>query len=251
MVYAPLWGETVEAEFEGRRRKIRFLNPDSASSIPDDPITLHSGPTARAPRRWRRGEGRLALLHRRSQGRRSARSSRCAPAWTTAGRAAPPSAVAFALGCVLTEGEPYASPRALAQAGPRAAVLLHRAADEVLIGLPSTTKISRRRRRDRGRLCRVARTLEPTDARYLLDLRGHLLFVKPEERRFVTADLIRETTFTATEAALTDRIAAHVRPGTPNSPCSLSRARRRRSRIGAASCGRSADGAARCQVVRP
>jgi 5,10-methylenetetrahydromethanopterin reductase len=36
--------------------------------------------------------------------------------------------------------------------------------------------------------------------------RGHLLFVKPEEREFVTPELIRDTSFTATEAELKQRI---------------------------------------------
>ena len=60
--------------------------------------------------------------------------------WQAAGRAVSDlSATAFALGCVLAPGEPYDSPRAMAQAGPRAAVLLHRAADEALAGLPNST----------------------------------------------------------------------------------------------------------------
>jgi 5,10-methylenetetrahydromethanopterin reductase len=54
----------------------------------------------------------------------------------------------------------------------------------------------------------LARTFEPVDARYLQNHRGHLLFVKPEEKRFVTADLIRATTFTATEAEIRQRIDA-------------------------------------------
>ena len=38
--------------------------------------------------------------------------------------------------------------------------------------------------------------------------RGHLMFVKPEERPFVTAELIRLTTITETEKEIEDRIAA-------------------------------------------
>ena len=250
-VYALLRGETVEAEFEGRRRKIRFLNPELGLINTRDPITLHIsayGPRAQALAA-RLKAGWLYFIADLKGGIGALEQMRAA--WTTAGHTAPLSAVAFALGCVLTEGEPYDSPRALAQAGPRAAVLLHRAADEVLTGLPNTSKISAGVAETVAGYVELARTFEPTDARYLLNHRGHLLFVKPEERRFVTADLIRETTFTATEAALTDRIAALRAAGTPNSPCSSSRARRRRSRIGAASCGRSADGAVRCHVVRP
>jgi 5,10-methylenetetrahydromethanopterin reductase len=54
----------------------------------------------------------------------------------------------------------------------------------------------------------MARQFEPQDARYLQNHRGHFVFVKPEERRFVTAELVRRTTFTATEQELTQRIEA-------------------------------------------
>src|SRR6201981_4258762 len=37
---------------------------------------------------------------------------------------------------------------------------------------------------------------------------GHFVFGKPEERKFVTAELIRRTTFTATEQALQQRVEA-------------------------------------------
>jgi 5,10-methylenetetrahydromethanopterin reductase len=37
--------------------------------------------------------------------------------------------------------------------------------------------------------------------------RGHLMFVKPEERPYVTAELVRATSFTAREAELKTRIA--------------------------------------------
>jgi len=53
----------------------------------------------------------------------------------------------------------------------------------------------------------LAKTFEPADARYLENHTGHLMAVKDSERRFVTGDLIREMTFTGTEAQLTERIA--------------------------------------------
>ncbi|MFT5510294.1 MAG: 5,10-methylenetetrahydromethanopterin reductase [Hyphomicrobiaceae bacterium] len=52
----------------------------------------------------------------------------------------------------------------------------------------------------------MAERYEPADARYLMNHRGHLMFVKPEERDFVTAELIRDTSFTATEAELKQRV---------------------------------------------
>ena len=54
----------------------------------------------------------------------------------------------------------------------------------------------------------LAQHFEPADARYLTNHEGHLMFVKPEERPFVTAELIRDTSFTATEDVLVDRITA-------------------------------------------
>ena len=54
----------------------------------------------------------------------------------------------------------------------------------------------------------LARTFEPADAPYLQNHRGHLMFVKPEERPYVTAGLIRATSFTATESEIKTRIDA-------------------------------------------
>jgi 5,10-methylenetetrahydromethanopterin reductase len=54
----------------------------------------------------------------------------------------------------------------------------------------------------------LARRFEPQDARWLMNHRGHFIFVKPEERPFVTAELIRRTTFTATEQELKQRVEA-------------------------------------------
>jgi 5,10-methylenetetrahydromethanopterin reductase len=54
----------------------------------------------------------------------------------------------------------------------------------------------------------MARSFEPPDARYLMNHRGHFVFVKPEEKQFVNAELIRRTTFTATEQELKQRVEA-------------------------------------------
>jgi 5,10-methylenetetrahydromethanopterin reductase len=95
----------------------------------------------------------------------------------------------------------------MAQAGPRAAVMLHRAADEALSGLaPGTTMPSARA--ELAGYVALARRFEPADAPYLQNHSGHLMVVKPEERVFVTADLIRATSFTATEADIKQRIDA-------------------------------------------
>ena len=110
---------------------------------------------------------------------------------------------------MLAPGEPADSPRAMAQAGPRAATLLHRAADVDQQGWDNTMNVAYEGIRDEvAGYVEMARHFEPQDARYLFNHRGHFVFVKPEERRFVTAELIRRTTFTATEQELTQRVEA-------------------------------------------
>jgi 5,10-methylenetetrahydromethanopterin reductase len=102
---------------------------------------------------------------------------------------------------VLRDGEPYDSPRARAQAGPLAAVMLHALVERRLSGGfgPEIDSVLARYRD-------IYETYEPADARYLTLHRGHLLFVRPEEHPLITADLIRDFTFTGTCDALADRI---------------------------------------------
>ena len=129
--------------------------------------------------------------------------------WVGAGRASSDlSAALFTLGCVLEDGEPADSERAVAQAGPLAAVGLHVAADATFAEMRTG---SLPQFQDTGGLqgyAAVAQSFEPADARYLYNHRGHLMFVKPEERPFLTADLIRASSMTGTEGDIRDKVAA-------------------------------------------
>jgi 5,10-methylenetetrahydromethanopterin reductase len=69
----------------------------------------------------------------------------------------------------------------MAQAGPRAAVMLHRAADEALVGLKPGVAMLRTPEIDG--YVEFARGFKPEDARYLEKHRGHLMFVKPREKK--------------------------------------------------------------------
>src|SRR5499427_1996193 len=203
VVYGLLNNETVETPIEGKRRKICFLNPEIGLINTKDPIPLHIsayGPrsqalTAKLDARWKTFvsdvPGALGALEGMQH------------SWKTAGRAANDLyATAWTCGCVLSDGEPADSPRAMAQAGPRAAVLLHRAADFDMEGWQNTSPVPQEVAAEVAGYVETARRYEPADARYLTNHRGHFLFVKSEERRFVSAELIRRTTFTATEQAL-------------------------------------------------
>jgi 5,10-methylenetetrahydromethanopterin reductase len=205
-VYGLLRGDTVDFEMEGEQRKIRFLNPELDLFNTRDPIKLHLsayGPRTRALTA-RLAAGWIDFVSNVEAGIREVEAMRAE--WAKPGHAlADLSATAFALGCVLADGEPADSPRAMAQAGPRAAVMLHRAADEALAGLkPGTTMPSRS---EIDGYVALARGFD-AETRYLENHRGHLLMVKPEELPFVTAELIRATTFTASETEIKSRIDA-------------------------------------------
>lgn len=209
VVYGLLREEIVETDIEGQRRKIRFLNPELGLINTHDPIPLYVsayGPKARAfvakvGASWMTFIGDLPTAR--------AALAEVQANWTAAGRERSAlGAVAFTLGCVLAPDEPYDSARAMAQAGPRAALYLHRAADEALAGLRNSSPTDDTVKDAVQQFIEIARQYQPEDARYLSNHRGHLLFVRPEERPFVTADLIRQSTFTSTEKELIERIAA-------------------------------------------
>ena len=213
-VTALLRGETIETALEGKRRLIRLLNPELGLINTQDPIGLYiaaSGPrarqlTAKLAAGWINttadvAGGVAALAEMRAL-------------WEAAGHDAETlDAVVLTGGVVLDEHEPADSMRAVAQAGPRAAMLLHRAADAALMGWPAIAAMPPAVADTVAGYVELARSFRPQGAHYLENHRGHLMFIKPEERPFVTADLIRLTTFAATERELKERIAALANAG--------------------------------------
>jgi 5,10-methylenetetrahydromethanopterin reductase len=209
-VVQALWRrETVEAEVEGQQRLIRFLNPELGLINLDDPIPLYiaaSGPrarglTAKLGAGWI--DGAASVEHA------TANLGLMRKAWADAGHASDTlNAVAWAGGAVLEPGEPADSPRAVAQAGPRAAMTMHRAADQALSGLQNTSPLPPQFQDAVARYVDMARGYGPQGAYYLSNHRGHLMFVRPDERQFLTAELIRHATWTATAAELIERVSA-------------------------------------------
>jgi alkanesulfonate monooxygenase SsuD/methylene tetrahydromethanopterin reductase-like flavin-dependent oxidoreductase (luciferase family) len=204
-VTALLAGETVEAPVEGKKRLIRLLNPELGLINTRDPIGLYvaaSGPrarqlTARLGAGWIATAGDAAML------------AEMRGLWAAAGKGDQNlEAVVQAGVVILDEGEPADSPRAIAQAGPRAAMLLHRAADAALMGWPAMAGIPPELADAVSGYVELARGFRPQGAPYLENHRGHLMFVKPEERRFITAELIRRTSFVGTEREVKGRLAA-------------------------------------------
>ncbi|HEX3863823.1 MAG TPA: LLM class flavin-dependent oxidoreductase [Stellaceae bacterium] len=207
-VTALLREETVEAVLEGKRRLIRLLNPELGLINTRDPVGLYIAATGPRARRLtaKLGAGWITTTADVAGGIAALEEMR--GLWATAGHdAAALDAVVLTGGVILEEHEPADSPRAIAQAGPRAAMLLHRAADAALMGLPPMASLPPAVAEALAGYIEVARGFRPQGAPYLENHRGHLMFVKPEERPFITADLIRLTTFAAPEKEIKQRIA--------------------------------------------
>jgi 5,10-methylenetetrahydromethanopterin reductase len=205
-----LWrGETVEMELEGGRRPIRMLNPEIGLINTQDPIPLFiaaSGPRARKLTA-KLGANWIDNVADVERGKATLEQMRAA--WQEAGHSRDDlRAVAWIGGAVLEEGEPVDGPRGMALAAPRAAMLLHRAADTALAGHPTPLAMRPEFAASVEAYVAHARNFEPADAYYLSNHRGHLMFVRPDERPFITAEMIRQTSFIGTAADLTQRVAA-------------------------------------------
>jgi 5,10-methylenetetrahydromethanopterin reductase len=107
-------------------------------------------------------------------------------------------------GCVLDEGESSDSKRCMAQAGPYAAIVFHNLVEVDQFGsvvplegpFPFEAELEAYRK--------VYQQYEPADARYLSNHRGHLMFVRPEEKH-LSANVIRGLSFTGTRSELVER----------------------------------------------
>jgi 5,10-methylenetetrahydromethanopterin reductase len=200
-----LKGKTVEWSEEGGTHKIRFLNPELGLINIKDPIpTFVSafGPKARALTA-KLGAGWIGNVSYPE--REKADIDDIHAAWVKNGRnLADFYASASCGGCVLDDGEPADSKRCMAQAGPFAAIVFHNLVEIDQFGtivpmegpFPFQAELEAYRK--------VYQQYEPADARYLSNHRGHLMFVRPEEKH-LSAQVIRALTFTGTRSELADR----------------------------------------------
>jgi 5,10-methylenetetrahydromethanopterin reductase len=208
VVQGLLAGETLEWTLEGKRRAIRFLNPEIGVFNIRDPIPLHVSALGPRGRRLTAELGASWIYAAGHMGAATAAVADMQQAWRAAGvDPAGRVATAFTGGCVLGEGEAFDSPRARAQAGPHATIALHNLVEVAEFGNmgrtvpPSLAPLLERYRE-------IYERYEPADARYLSNHRGHLMFLRPEEQEVCTADLIRTMTFTGTRSPLRERLRA-------------------------------------------
>lgn len=206
IVMGLLAGETVEWHHEGKPHKIKFLNPEIGAINITDEIPLYisaTGPNSRALVA-QLGAGWICPLGRAASAVEALDDMK--KKWVAAGRDLNDLRVHGEIGgCVLREGEAYDAPRVKDEAGPSAIMLVHDLVEEELKdrergALPPVLAAAL------GKYRPIYERFEPADARYLSNHRGHLMFLKPEERDIVDADLIRNFSWTATKPELVERL---------------------------------------------
>jgi alkanesulfonate monooxygenase SsuD/methylene tetrahydromethanopterin reductase-like flavin-dependent oxidoreductase (luciferase family) len=200
-----LRGDTVTWDFEGIPRAIRFLNPDFGLINLDDPIPLHISAFGPRARHLTAKLGAGWLNFGADVQRAVNELGEMRDAWREADRSEKLYSTQFALGCVLQRGEAADSPRAIAQAGPLVAVLFHNLVETTSAGAMASVlpgPVNAALEKYRG----IYKAYEPADARYLRNHRGHLMFVRPEERELLSAALIESFSLTGTADVLVERL---------------------------------------------
>lgn len=204
-VQALLNGEIIEWDFEDRDRKIGFLNPDFDLINVSDEIPLHisaMGPKARRLTAdmnagWLNfGADHDALV-------RDVNDMQAA--WQEAGNSDDLHNTLFFLGAVLGGNESEDNERLMAQAAPWTAVMFHNMLDEaspVPMNLPPPIAAVLEQYRE------IHQGYEPADAKYLANHRGHLMFLREEEKALIPPELVRATTLSGTQDELVDRLRA-------------------------------------------
>ncbi len=206
VVQGMLRGDTVECRLDDGPHKVRFLNPDAGLINIEDPIPLHLsafGPKARALTA-KLGAGWLMFAGGVDAAIAALKEMQAS--WRAAGRSEPLASTLFTLGCVLRKGERADSRRAIAQGATLAAAFFHDMVERGQLGEvmgtlpPFIAQVVEGYRK-------LYESYTPADARYLTLHRGHLMFLRPEERPLYTKEVVEAFSFTATAEVLRDRIA--------------------------------------------
>lgn len=200
-----LAGETVGWPPERERHEIGFLNPDLGLINLQDPVPLHLSAMGPRARRLTAEMNAGWINFAGDEGAAVRTLEQMQEIWREAGRdGADLYATLFFLGALQRPGEPLDSERIVAQAGPYVTVFFHNLVEttepgsmEGIIGKPLSDRLEQYREIYRG---------YPARSRHLYNHRGHLMFVRPEERFLVTSDLIEAMTFTGEMEALQARV---------------------------------------------
>ena len=204
-----LRGETVEVLLEGEKKKVRFMVPELGLIDLAHEVPLHLsafGPKGRALGA-RLGAGWAFFSGATGPAIGALKDMQAS--WQAAGRGDALYANMYTLGCVLKQGERADSPRAVAQGGPLAATFMHDMVErrawgaeggEPLLTPPPFLAEAL------DEYAKLYETYEPADARWLTLHKGHLMYVRDDERRFLTEPVMQAMTFTGTADDLRGRV---------------------------------------------
>lgn len=203
-VQSMLLGETIDWDFEGVDRKIRFLNPDFGLINVADDIPLHVSAMGPKARRMAAELGGGWLNFGGSQAALTADVEDMKQAWSEHDR--PPGdlhSTLFYLGAVLTGDAAEDERRLMTQAAPWTAVMFHNMLDDaspLALELPPELASTLQAYKDRHA------NYQPTDAKYLTSHRGHLMFLREEEKALLSPDLVKATTLSGTADELAEQL---------------------------------------------
>lgn len=196
-------GEMIEWDFEGKDRKIQFLNPDLGLINVADEIPLWISAFGPKSQQLTAQMGAGWLNFGGDQGAVAALQA-MQTTWREAGNDGELPSALFALGAVLMGDAAEDEKRLKAQGGPMAAVAMHNLSDEMgaMGGQVPQGPLAQLH----GSYLKEHARYEPEDAKYLQNHRGHLMFVRPEEAHLYSADMIRAMTLSGTKGELVAKV---------------------------------------------
>lgn len=193
---ALLHGEEVDYLLDGERHDIRFLHPDRGFIDVDHPVPIYvaaDGPLA-LKTAGAYGDGRVCS-HNQTRARLERSLDQMRSGAEGIGRVFPANFHTAALGyaCVLRPGESMTSERVIDEIGPMAAASLHYWWELYQKDGDTSTVAGRCRNLWEEYLDFTEKMETPIEKRFQQVHFGHCAFLPPEERRFITEDLIRAT----------------------------------------------------------
>ena len=202
-VQSLLLGETISWDFEGQDRKIRFLNPDFGLINLDEDIPLHVSAMGPKARRVAAELGGGWLNFGADVGALSRDVQDMQQAWSESGREERElHNTLFFLGAVLTGDAAADDARLMTQAAPWTSVMFHNMLDDdtpIPLNLPTVVAETLEAYKD------VQAAYQPQDARYLTNHRGHLMFLREEEKALISPELVRATTLSGSPEELAEQ----------------------------------------------
>jgi alkanesulfonate monooxygenase SsuD/methylene tetrahydromethanopterin reductase-like flavin-dependent oxidoreductase (luciferase family) len=193
---ALLHGEEVEYDLGGERQQIRFLHADRGFIDVAHPVPIYvaaDGPLAlKAAGAY--GDGRVCS-HNQTRPRLQKSLETMQQGASAIGRSFPGTfhTAALTYACVLKPGEKPTSDRVIDAIGPMAAATLHYWWELYQKDGDTSTVAQRCRTLWDEYLAFTEKMETPLAKRYQQVHFGHCAFLPPEERRFITEDLIRAT----------------------------------------------------------